>query len=123
MPVGKHAAEPARGRLRAGTGIMVTSVLLAGISGMLPGAAAGAAAYPAHPAPASHTGTRMAIFAAAASESGVPARLLLALSYNESRWQPHGASPSADNGYGLMDLTSRAPVAGAGRGEPARPAA
>jgi len=63
----------------------------------------------------------MAMFAAAASEFGVPARLLLALSYNESRWQPHGTSLSTDGGYGLMDLTSRAPLAGTDRGDPSRP--
>src|SRR5262249_2587589 len=121
--MGQHRPGHMRGRLPAGAGAVVTSVLLTvGISGMLPGAAASAAAYPAHPAAARPTGTRMAMFAAAATESGVPARLLLALSYNESRWQPHGASPSADHGYGLMDLTSRVPVAGTDRGDPARPA-
>ena len=59
---------------------------------------------------------------AAAREFGVPAGVLLAVSYNESRWQPHGASPSVDGGFGLMDLTSRIPVAGTDRGNPARPA-
>lgn len=73
---------------------------------------------PSHaPAP----GTRMALNRATAREFGVPARLLLALSYMESRWQPHGGSPSVDGGYGLMDLTTKTIPADDGRGDPARP--
>jgi hypothetical protein len=52
-------------------------------------------------------GRLMAAFSEAARESGVPAGLLLAIGYNESRWEPHGTMPSADGGYGLMDLTTR----------------
>ena len=49
----------------------------------------------------------MALIRAAAQESGVPVRLLLAISYNATRWERTGASPSADGGYGLMDLTAK----------------
>ena len=111
-------------RLRAGMAIMLASGLLAAGSGAmtLVSTAADAADSPAHVVPARQAGTRMAMFAAAAREFGVPASVLLAVSYNESRWQPHGASPSVDGGYGLMDLTSPIPVAGTDRGDPARPA-
>ena len=66
--------------------------------------------------------TRMTLVDAAAREFGTPASLLLALSYNESRWQDYGASLSVDGGYGLMNLTARTFPAQDGRGDPARPA-
>jgi hypothetical protein len=44
-------------------------------------------------------------FAAAAREFGVPEDILLAVSYNESRWEQHGGKPNTDGGYGLMNLT------------------
>lgn len=47
----------------------------------------------------------MIAFGAAASEFGVPAPLLLSLSYNESLWEQHGGLPSTSGGYGLMQLT------------------
>jgi N-acetyl-anhydromuramyl-L-alanine amidase AmpD len=65
---------------------------------------------------------RASAFAAAANEFGVPVNILLAVSYNESRWTPHGNTPSSDNGYGIMDLRTKA-VASVedGRGDPKRP--
>jgi hypothetical protein len=60
--------------------------------------------------------------AAAAQEFKVPVELLLAVSYNESRWQPRGTTPSVDNGYGLMDLRAKAGAAVDGRGDASRPA-
>jgi hypothetical protein len=53
---------------------------------------------------------------AAAREFGVPARLLLAISYSQTRWQSPGAAPSVDGGYGLMDLTTATFPAPGGRG-------
>ncbi len=52
-----------------------------------------------------------AAFDAAARESGVPGRVLLAVSYNLSRWEDHSGVPSFAGGYGLMHLTQldRAP--------------
>ena len=78
----------------------------------LTAALSGAAAAAPHQAPArgsasGASGRRMEAFNAAARESGVPASLLLAIGYNESRWEPHGTMPSADGGYGLMNLTTR----------------
>jgi hypothetical protein len=52
-------------------------------------------------------GSRMASFRAAARQFAVPVSLLLAIGYDESRWEPHGSMPSADGGYGLMNLTTR----------------
>ena len=60
---------------------------------------------------------------AAAREFGVPVRLLLAISYNATRWQRPGGSPSADGGYGLMDLTAKTFPAADGRGLAAGPPA
>ena len=65
---------------------------------------------------------RAAQFAAAAQEFKVPAELLLAISYNESRWLPRGNTPSVDNGYGLMDLRAKAGAVVDGRGDAKRPA-
>ena len=58
----------------------------------------------------------MALMNAAAREFGVPARLLLAISYDETRWSRTGDSPSIDGGYGLMNLTARTFPAPDGRG-------
>jgi N-acetyl-anhydromuramyl-L-alanine amidase AmpD len=103
---------------------MLVPVLLAAV---LSGTAAAAVAAPdtaggrAHAAADPRAGARMALFAAAAREFGVPVRVLLAVSYNESRWQPHGASPSVDGGYGLMDLTTPIRTRDTARGIAARP--
>jgi hypothetical protein len=65
---------------------------------------------------------RMALMQAAAREFGVPVGLLLAISYNQTRWERPGGAPSVDGGYGLMDLTARTFPAAAGRGDPVHPA-
>lgn len=57
----------------------------------------------------------MAEFTSAAKQFQVPVSLLLAVGYNESRWEPHGSSPSADGGYGIMDLTAPSFTAARGR--------
>lgn len=59
----------------------------------------------------------MALFQAASREYGVPASILLATGYNESRWEPHGAMPSADGGYGLMNLTATTFTVGNAQGK------
>lgn len=43
-------------------------------------------------------------FAAASIEHRVPLPVLLAVSYAETRWEDHGASPSFANGFGVMHL-------------------
>ena len=48
---------------------------------------------------------RQRTFAAAASTYDVPTSVLLGVSYLESRWDDHGASPSTSGGYGPMHLT------------------
>ncbi|MBA3948042.1 MAG: N-acetylmuramoyl-L-alanine amidase, partial [Herpetosiphonaceae bacterium] len=48
--------------------------------------------------------TLQAAFAAAAKETGVPERVLLAVSYNVSRWEQHSGAPSTSGGYGVMHL-------------------
>ena len=52
------------------------------------------------------TGARQAVFARAAGVSGVPEEVLLGVSFMESRWDDHGASPSTSGGYGPMHLTA-----------------
>lgn len=51
------------------------------------------------------TTDRQAVFERAAETSGVPAEVLLAVSYMESRWDAHGDAPSTSGGYGPMHLT------------------
>lgn len=49
---------------------------------------------------------RQRTFAAAARTYDVPQSVLLGVSYLESRWDDHGASPSTSGGYGPMHLTN-----------------
>jgi N-acetyl-anhydromuramyl-L-alanine amidase AmpD len=63
----------------------------------------------------------MALMETAAREFSVPVQLLLAISYDQTRWQRQGGSPSIDGGYGLMDLTAQT-TAPEGRGNRAQPA-
>lgn len=44
-------------------------------------------------------------FASAAEEFGVPETILLAVSYNLTRWEHHDGKPSFSAGYGVMHLT------------------
>lgn len=58
---------------------------------------------------------RQQVFSSAAQEFSVPTNVLLALSYEESRWQaPSGMSN--DGGYGLMDLRTEVPQTESGSG-------
>jgi N-acetyl-anhydromuramyl-L-alanine amidase AmpD len=50
-------------------------------------------------------GALQAAFRLAAQEFGVPERVLLAVSYNVSRWDTHAGAPSVAGGYGPMHLT------------------
>ncbi|OLR90581.1 N-acetylmuramoyl-L-alanine amidase, partial [Actinokineospora bangkokensis] len=65
------------------------------------GATAPATAAPPHPAASG----RQAAYRAAAAEHGVPEKVLLAVSYLESRWDTNGGQPSTAAGYGPMHLT------------------
>ncbi len=63
--------------------------------------------------------SRQEAFTAAAARYGVPVRVLLAVSYLESRWDANLGRPSVTAGYGPMHLTdARTALA---RGEDARP--
>jgi soluble lytic murein transglycosylase-like protein len=53
-------------------------------------------------------------FVAAATEYHVPLNVLLAVAYQESRWDAHGALPSTDGGFGPMHLTDVTPEMMAG---------
>ncbi|WP_441250648.1 N-acetylmuramoyl-L-alanine amidase [Kitasatospora sp. McL0602] len=70
-------------------------------------------------------------FAAAAGEFHVPASVLLALSYQQTRWESHQGSPSTTGNYNVMGLTqvdvasltsSGAETDGRGDGTPAKAA-
>src|SRR5439155_15261900 len=41
----------------------------------------------------------------AAKEFTVPVSVLLAVGYDETRWEQHGGEPSTAGGYGIMQLT------------------
>jgi len=92
----------------------VTAVVLVGSVAFV---AAPAPAVP--PAPAESAG-RQAQYAAAAEAAGVPERVLLAVSYLESRWDTNRGTPSTSGGYGPMHLTEPVTTAPAGEPEDAR---
>src|SRR4051812_35018060 len=88
--------------------------------------AIGLTAAPAAPASAAPAG-RQAQYADAARSAGVPERVLLAVSYLESRWDTNRGVPSTSGGYGPMHLTERVAATPANeaedaRGDTARPA-
>src|SRR5216683_358303 len=116
MQVVPHISSRRR-RLLAALGAMVTSALM--VAGLSAVTVANAQVLVGQ---AQVSGSRLALFAAAAKEFGVPDSILLAVGYNESRWESHGGSPSVDGGYGFMDLTTRTFPAEDGRGDPAHPA-
>jgi hypothetical protein len=73
---------------------------------------------------------RQAAFEAAAAEFGVPASVLLGVSYLQSRWDLNAGTPSTTGGYGPMHLTDAAPFLAEGnhhdhgedsRGDESRP--
>lgn len=64
---------------------------------------------------------RAQLFASAAAEFNVPEAVLLAVSYNQTRFENHAGQPSVSGGYGLMHLTDEVKEVRDGRGDPARP--
>jgi N-acetyl-anhydromuramyl-L-alanine amidase AmpD len=110
---GDHAGG--RRRLWSAAGVAVLLGCAVAVSG---GGGSGftVAAYSQAVTSAQAPGSRMALMTAAAREFGVPVRLLLAISYDESRWSRPGDSPSIDGGYGLMNLTARTFPGADGRG-------
>ena len=94
--------------------------VMTGVALSLGSGSIGLAATGSHPGVAG-SGHRMALIRAAAREFRVPVRLLLAISYDQSRWERQGDAPSVDGGYGLMDLTARDFPANDGGTGPSRP--
>ena len=118
---GDHAGARRRPWPAAGVAVLLSCAAAAygaGSSGFT--LTAYSQAVPPRQAPAQASaqspGSRMALMSAAAREFGVPARLLLAISYNQTRWARTGDSPSIDGGYGLMNLTAKSFPAVNGRG-------
>lgn len=91
--------------------VRAAAVAAAGVLGA--GAMATGAGAQGSTGPASGPGQRQAEFTAAANRSGVPADVLLAVSYQETRWEAHAGAPSTSGAYGPMALTD---VAAATRG-------
>ena len=60
---------------------------------------------PVGPTGAAETPTRQQVFADAARQYGVPEKVLLGVSYLESRWDTNGGEASTGGGYGPMHLT------------------
>ncbi|GAA3433043.1 peptidoglycan recognition protein family protein [Kutzneria kofuensis] len=86
---------------------------------------------PAAPSNTSATSARQQAYDAAAAEFGVPAEVLLGVSYLESQWNTYAGTPSVAAGYGPMHLTDFATANTArgtefddsdGRGDDSRPA-
>ncbi|WP_431843777.1 twin-arginine translocation signal domain-containing protein [Calidifontibacter indicus] len=61
------------------------------------------------------------VFRDAAAEFAVPATLLAAFSYGQTRWVDHGGHPSRSLGYGPMHLIDGAPWPRSARRRASRP--
>lgn len=85
--------------------LAAAGALLGGLLVAVPITAVASAAEPDWNACLEGTTDRQAVFERAAETSGVPAEVLLAVSYMESRWDAHGEAPSTSGGYGPMHLT------------------
>jgi hypothetical protein len=96
--------------------------LLAGLASL--GVIAATFAVSGAPANASEESARQQAYTAASQEFGVPAGVLLGVSYLESRWDTNGMLPSTSAGFGPMHLTDAAAVAAMpAREDPDAPAA
>lgn len=63
---------------------------------------------------------RQKMFQAASKEFNVPEKILLAVAYNQTRFENYDGKPSVAGGYGLMHLTAEA-ESDDGRGNPLKP--
>ncbi|WP_329577058.1 N-acetylmuramoyl-L-alanine amidase [Kitasatospora sp. NBC_01250] len=99
QPTTRRSAPPGPARRLRWPALLV-AVATAGGAGLAgPARAAGDAGDPAAP------GGLARQFAAAATEFGVPQSVLLALAYQESRWESHRGQPSTTGNYGVFGLT------------------
>ena len=104
---------------RRTTGLAVAALLLPLVPALaVPSSAAGPPPGPVSCDAVLTAPDRESAFAAAATASGVPADLLKAVAYMESRWDQHAGAPSTDGGYGVFNLLEDASPApdGAGKG-------
>lgn len=95
--------------LKSASSLGVTIILMSSLA-IVPTAAA---AVPTTVSP----GSNDQLFSDSSQEFGVPKQLLLAISYNETRWQSRAATPSVDDGYGPMDLRQPDRSSEDGRGD------
>ncbi|WP_338704227.1 N-acetylmuramoyl-L-alanine amidase (plasmid) [Streptomyces sp. Q6] len=97
-------------RKRAGAPIVIAASVLAASGLLMSPLTASADTSPGSPGSSNGASTsRQRAFESAAAEYHVPPGLLLALSYQESRWDSHGTQASTDGGYGVMHLTDVTP--------------
>jgi hypothetical protein len=89
------------------TPLAITAAVVACATGFAQ--SAGAGTTPVSAAPGSDALQRQ--FAAAAREFHVPESLLLALSYQQTRWEAHHGEPSTTGNYNVMGLTQVDPAA------------
>ncbi|MFI9834473.1 N-acetylmuramoyl-L-alanine amidase [Streptomyces sp. NPDC051913] len=94
-------------RKRAGAPVTIAASVLA-TSGLLISPLTASAAT-SHGSASEASTSRQQAFRSAAAEYHVPPGVLLALSYQESRWDSHGTQASTDGGYGVMHLTDVTP--------------
>ncbi|MCS0603786.1 N-acetylmuramoyl-L-alanine amidase [Streptomyces sp. LP11] len=103
-PATDPTSAPGPRHLRRSAGPLTAAALLLPLLG----------AAPAHGAADSSAHRLQGAFATAAADYHVPASVLLAVSYLQSRWDQHGGAPSVSGGYGPMHLTdARTALAGA----------
>ncbi|ARP73576.1 N-acetylmuramoyl-L-alanine amidase [Streptomyces pluripotens] len=101
-PATDRTSTPGRRTPRRTTGPLASAALLLPLL----------LAAPAQGSTDAATGRLQRAFATAAANYHVPQRVLLAVSYLQSRWDWHGGAPSVSGGYGPMHLTdARAAIA------------
>ncbi|WP_051966742.1 N-acetylmuramoyl-L-alanine amidase [Kitasatospora mediocidica] len=95
-----HRSTPSTaGRRRSVSAAAATATGLALLASTVAGAASAQAADPAA------ANTLQGQFASAAAEFHIPQSVLLALSYQETRWDSHQGQPSTTGNYNVMGLT------------------
>ncbi|PWI42293.1 amidase [Streptomyces sp. ICBB 8177] len=117
-----HSSTPRRAGPAARRAALAALAGLALVGGGLVAGPVTAHAAPAHPAGAGGSSALQGDFAAASREFHVPLPVLLAVSYQESRWDSHAGRYNTGAGYGPMDLTdaTAAMVDGSGAGAAGR---
>ncbi|GAA2229829.1 hypothetical protein GCM10010430_07280 [Kitasatospora cystarginea] len=94
----RHAHRATRGLPRLTTAVAASATGLALVTGMTAGAVPAFGATPAED-------TLQRQFDSAAAEFHVPVGVLLAVSYQQTRWDSHQGAPSTTGNYNVMGLT------------------